>query len=103
MSYRVRITGAMPGRRGALRLACVVEREEDGSWVGVSGAPGHLDVDAAAVLQVLHEEATEAEKRTALMEVIRKAARGHEDVVAVVAIGQVEALLPTGWPVTVEL
>jgi hypothetical protein len=105
MTYRITLTGAAYASREQIAFSCAIEREQSpGVWVVVPGAPAQLLVDTAKLLAILRSTSQPpSELREALLELLRNSARSLPEVQAAVAIQRLEALLPAGWPVTVEL
>ena len=102
--YRVTVTGAESTGRERVKLLCTFQESEDGeTWVELEGAPGEMLLSLSAVRGALGSAGGEAEKRAALLELVRTAARSLPALVESVAVEGIEDLLPSGWPVTVAL
>ena len=102
--YRVVISGAEATDRELLRLGCAVEYSADGeTWSALEGAPTSMALSLSAVRDVLRGDLDDVEKRVALLEMVRTTARALPAFRGLVAVEELEELLPAGWPVTVTL
>jgi hypothetical protein len=102
--YRITITGATVTSRDHLSLQCVVEKGDDaGGWEVMAGTPTALQVTTAAVLAILRRDISDADKRAELLALLRSHALALPILQGDAALDQIEALLPAGWPVTVDL
>jgi hypothetical protein len=103
--YRVTVTDAQATDQEHVKLICVIQKENDaGGWDDLEGGPASIDLQTSEALAVLRrEDLSDADKRAALLEQFRTAARALPILAGDRVIDQVEALLPSGWPVTVGL
>jgi type II secretory pathway component PulC len=104
-NYRITITDAQATVRDYIKLVCTIQKENDvGGWDDLQGGPSSVNLQTSEALTVLRrQDLTDGEKRAALLEQMRTAARGFPIIAGDVAVDQIEALLPGGWPVTVGL
>lgn len=103
-NYRITITGARATGEEQVRLDCVIERQNElNGWDLVEGAPGYLPVRTNALLSILKSSDSDAVKRLSLSDLVRSTARAMPELQGMLAIDRIVALLPSGWPVTVEL
>ena len=102
--YRITITGASPTPKEEIALICTIQQSEDGeTWTALEGAPASMELPLSAVRGALRAPGGEAEQRAELQELIRTTARSLPILIGAVAVKQLEALLPAGWPVTVQV
>jgi hypothetical protein len=102
--YRITITGAEATDQDHVKLNCAIEKQNDvGGWDLLDGGPGAIYLPTAQVLGILRAGTSLAEQRDELVSAVRKAARGLPILQGDVAVDRLTALLPAGWPVTVEL
>ena len=102
--YRVTVTDAQSTDRDQILLVCSIEQSVYGTvWIALEGAPTSLTLPFSAVRGALRVPGGPAEKRSALIELIRKTTRSLPALYGAVAVNKIEELLPTGWPVTVNL
>ena len=103
-NYRITVTGARPAGDTTVKFDCVVERQNDvNGWDLVEGAPAYLPVPTNALLSIVRSSDSDAVKRIALSDLVRQTARSMPETQGILAIDRIVALLPSGWPVTVEL
>ena len=101
--YRVTVTAASPNEREEILLACTFQTSDDGeNWTALEGAPSSIALPLSSVRGALRLP-TDAEQRAALQELIRTTARALSALKGAVAIERIEDLLPTGWPVAIDL
>lgn len=104
MEYRARVTSGEAAANGDVHLDCWIEKEqEEDVWVPVVNGHRTMVLDGAAVLAITESGMTDAEKRAALLELFRQEAASWGIHESDDAYTQMEGLMPTGWPVTVNL
>ena len=103
MAYRITITDAAPTDEGLIRFACAIETDVSGTWQPLPAAPAYIQIKAQDVLAVIRRPIADTEKRAELLAVLKTHMRGLPILIAAVTIDQVHTLLPSGWPITVEL
>ena len=102
--YRITITAAQPTAKEQIELSCSIEESDDGTtWTALAGAPTTLLLPLSAVRDALRSNPLDADKRAALLELIRTETRALSILAGAVAVEAIEDLLPAGWPVTVAL
>ena len=102
--YRITITAAQPTNRDRIELLCSFEQSDDGQvWAPLAGAPTTLSLSLSVVIGALRAAGDDADKRAALLELVRTEARSLQALQGAVAIEALEGLLPAGWPITVAL
>ena len=103
MPYRIIVTGTEPTANNTIRFNCVVETDASGDWLQLTGTPAYLDINTASLLSILRRDISEADQRQELLALFKEQGRSLPLLIADAAIHRLEALLPVGWPVTVNL
>ena len=101
--YRVRILSSEAAADGDVHLDCYIQRDDEGEWVDTLNGHRTMVMDGEAVLAITEGSGTEVEKRTALLALFKAEAEAWGIDQADDANLQLVALLPTGWPVNVNL
>jgi hypothetical protein len=103
MAYRVTVTDTTPTDRGTIRFVCVVETDATGTWQPLQDAPAYIDIHAEQLLAVLRRSASDADKRTELQAIFRAHTRSLPLLIAAATVDQIDELLVSGWPITINL
>jgi len=101
--YRLRVLGGEAAANGDIHLDVMVEKEVDEAWVLIPLGHRTLVLDGEAVLAITESAATDAQKRTALLALIRQEVVAWGIDRSDDAYNQLYALLPAGWPVAVAI
>lgn len=103
-TYRVNVQSSEAAANGDVYLDCWIQRFDDPDWVNVESGHRTMVLDGAAVLAVTEQPTwTDTQKRNALLEIFRQEALSWGVDEADDANTQLVALLPSGWPVNVNL
>jgi len=104
MGYRITLTNATTTRDDHISFPCSIEKETAPDvWTPVDNAPAAILVPARNILGILRRDVDDTTKRQELLLLIKHHTRSLDPIIGDAAIDALEALLPTGWPVTVEL
>jgi len=102
--YRLRVLSGEAAANGDIHLDVMVEREtEPDTWVLIPLGHRTLVLDGEAVLAITESEATDNQKRGALLALIRQEVVAWGIDRSDDAYNQLLALVPGGWPVSVAI
>jgi len=102
--YRLRVLSGEAAANGDIHLDVMVEREtEPDTWVLIPLGHRTLVLDGEAVLAITESEATDNQKRDALLALIRQEVVAWGIDRSDDAYNQLLALVPGGWPVSVAI
>jgi hypothetical protein len=103
--YRANVLDGEAAANGDLHLDTWIQKSEDdgATWENVPAGHRTLVLDGAAVLTITESAGTDQQKRAALLELFRQEAESWGIDESDDAYTQMYDLLPSGWPVTVEL
>ena len=103
-TYRARVMGSEAAGNGNVMLDVFIQKEtEVDVWVDVPQGHRTMVLPGVAVLAITESAQTDAQKRTALIELMRQTAAAWGIDEADDANEQLAALVPGGYPVNVAL
>jgi len=103
-NYRARVENGEPAADGDVHLDCWIEKEvEPGVWENVPMGHRTLVLDGAAVLSITESAMSDPQKLVALQDLFCQEAEGWGIHESDDAYSQLYDLLPSGWPVMVNL
>ena len=103
-NYRLRVLGSEAASNKDIHLDVMVEKETaPDTWALIPLGHRTLVLDGEAVLVITGSAATDAQKRTALLALIRQEVVNWGIDKSDDAYNQLYDLLPNGWPVTVAI
>lgn len=103
MAYRLYITGAESSPNKQINMAIEVQVDASGSWVTIPNGTRDFLLSAIEVVAITDGDGTDAEKRTALVDLLKKDVVSWGLVQSDYALAQIEALIPGGFPITISL
>lgn len=103
MPYRIIITGTEPTADNTIRFHCLIETKASGDWLQLTGSPTYIEIKTGEILTILRRNIAKANQHQEILTLFNEHARSLPLLIADAAIPRLEALLPTGWPVTVNL
>uniref|UniRef100_A0A6M3J143 Uncharacterized protein n=1 Tax=viral metagenome TaxID=1070528 RepID=A0A6M3J143_9ZZZZ len=103
-TYRARVLGSEAAANGDVHLDVYIQREtEPAVWVDVPNGHRTMVLNGRAVLAITESAQTDAQKRAALVELMRQTAAAWGIDESDEANEQLTALVPGGYPVNVTL
>lgn len=103
--YRVEYKSASLLSNGQIGISFCLYSSEDGTtWVQVDRGTGDISLQAADVLAITQDDTlTDAQKAGAINQLLLERIEGLGLTQSRDALQELEALLPSGWPITVNL
>lgn len=103
MAYRLHIAGAVAAANKQIDMEIEVQSDASGSWVTIPSGSRNFLLSATKVVAITDGVGTDAEKRSALTDLLKKDVVAWGLVQSDYALAQIEALLPGGWPVNITI
>lgn len=103
MAYRLYIPEAEAAANKQIDMSIEVQSDVSGSWVTIPNGDRQFLLSATKTLAITEGSGTAAEKRAALIELLKKDVVSWGLAQSDYALAQMTALIPGGFPVTIAL
>lgn len=103
MAYRLVINSAVAAANRAVSMDVEAQSNASGSWVTIPNGSRTFLLSASKSLAITEGSGTDAEKRAALIELLKKDVIAWGLVQSDNALTQMTSLIPGGFPVTLDL
>ena len=103
MAYRARVITAEPAANGDVHLDTFIETDRSGDWELIPGGHRTLVLDGAAVLAIINNGDTLANRRAAMKDLFIQEIKAWGLDESDDANEELTSLMYQGWPQTVDL
>ena len=103
-AYRITLSAVHNNIPGYIRFSCSIEKETSPSiWEPLDNSPTSIDLSRFAISKIINSDKSASTQRTEILEILRH----NTALLEIIANDRINDaltdLLPSGWPVTINL